>query len=159
MTARVTLTIAAAAALVACGGKDEKSSPAETAPDVMRAPTAAPAPAEGDAPLPPEIVRADLPGRTIFDRQCAPCHGAGPGDDGAPMLPGTMALAKKYDGALPAQLELRSDLNAASIALFVRSGSGAMPSFRKAELTDADIAAIAAYLTKTAALSGYPREE
>lgn len=107
---------------------------------------------------PPRVVKADMPqgaqlGRTTFTRQCAPCHGAGPGDDGAPMLPGTAALAAKYKGDLPAPLELREDLNADVIRLFVRSGSGAMPSFRKSELSDADVDAIAAYLQATAAAS------
>lgn len=95
-------------------------------------------------------VKADHPGRTIFERQCASCHGAGPGDDGSPMLPGTMALAGKYQGRLPAALELRSDLSAETIRFFVRNGSGTMPMFRKAELSDADIEAVAGYLKLTA---------
>jgi mono/diheme cytochrome c family protein len=100
-----------------------------------------------------EVVRADTPGRVIFERQCAPCHGTGRGDDGAPMLPGTAALARKYGGDLPAELELRSDLSAQVLRQFVRRGSGAMPMFRPSELTDADIAAIADYLATTARLS------
>lgn len=94
--------------------------------------------------------RADHPGRLPFERKCAPCHAAGPGDDGAPMLPGTMALATKYGGDRPAALELRSDLGAEVLLYFVRSGSGAMPSFRKAELSDAEVEAIAGYLAATA---------
>lgn len=101
----------------------------------------------------PEVVRADLPGRMIFERQCAPCHGTGPGDDGAPMLPGTAALAAKYGGDLPGELELRGDLPAPVLLLFVRRGSGAMPMFRPSELTDADIAAVADYLAATSRLS------
>jgi len=89
-------------------------------------------------------------GQPIFQRQCAPCHGQGPGDDGPPTLPGTAALQRKYQGELPAALEKRSDLTAETIRFFVRNGSGAMPSFRKAELSDADIDAIAAYLHKSA---------
>jgi len=89
-------------------------------------------------------------GQQVFQRQCAPCHGQGPGDDGPPTLPGTAALQRKYQGELPAALEKRSDLTAETIRFFVRSGSGAMPSFRKAELSDADIDAIAAYLHKSA---------
>ncbi|TIX50947.1 c-type cytochrome [Alteraurantiacibacter aquimixticola] len=100
-----------------------------------------------------DIERADLPGQQVFARQCAPCHGTGPGDDGSPMLPGTAALAAKYEGALPAALELRSDLSAPVLTLFVRRGSGAMPMFRKAELTDAQIEELAAYLAATAALN------
>ena len=89
------------------------------------------------------VKRGDL----IFQRQCAPCHGQGVGDDGAPILPGTAALKRKYDGALPPALEKRQDLNADIIRTFVRNGSGAMPMFRKSELSDADIDAIARYLS------------
>lgn len=100
-----------------------------------------------------EIERADLPGRQVFEHQCAPCHGTGPGDDGSPTLPGTAALDAKYEGRLPGQLELRSDLSAPVLSLFVRRGSGAMPMFRKGELTDEQIAQIAEYLSATAALN------
>lgn len=100
------------------------------------------------------LVKADHPGRAIFDAQCAACHGAGPGDDGMPMLPGTMTLAAKYDGQRPGALELRSDLTAPVLRFFVRNGVGAMPMFRKAELSDADIDALAAYLKATAELNG-----
>jgi len=85
-------------------------------------------------------------GHTVFQQQCAPCHGKGPGDDGPKYLPGTSALQAKYKGELPPELELRRDLNADVIRSFVRNGSGAMPMFRKAELGDADIDAIAAYI-------------
>lgn len=108
------------------------------------------------APAPPRVVKADLPGRMVFERQCAPCHGAGPGDDGSPMLPGTAALARRYRGEMPAALELRDDLDGDTLRLFVRNGLGAMPSFRKAELSDAQIDAIGAYLKATAELSGRP---
>lgn len=103
---------------------------------------------------PATVAKADHPGRAIFKAQCASCHGAGPGDDGAPMLPGTMTLATKYKGELPGALELRADLEADTIRAFVRSGSGAMPMFRKSELSDAEIDAIAGYLKAAAAASG-----
>lgn len=90
-------------------------------------------------------------GRQVFERQCAPCHGRGPGDDRSEMLPGTAALAEKYESTLPPALEDRRDLSAPVLTLFVRRGSGAMPFFRKAELSDADIAAIAAYLAESPA--------
>src|SRR5690554_8065466 len=50
--------------------------------------------AADDKPLP---IKADHPGRMTFERQCAPCHAAGPGDDGARMLPGTATLARRYE--------------------------------------------------------------
>ena len=103
------------------------------------------------AGAPADIVRPDLPGRVVFENQCAPCHGTGPGADGAPMLPGTAALAAKYAGTRPGALELRGDLPAPVLRLFVRRGVGAMPAFRKSEITDAQIDEVAAYLAATAA--------
>lgn len=98
----------------------------------------------------PDIIRADLPGAQVFERQCAPCHGTGPGDDGSPTLPGTAALERRYAGARPGPLELREDLTAPALTLFVRRGIGAMPAFRRGELTDQQIADIADYLQATA---------
>ncbi len=90
-------------------------------------------------------------GHAVFTAQCAPCHGAGPGDDGSPQLPGTAALALKYQGEQPPELEKRADLNADILRVFVRNGVGAMPMFRKAELTDRDVDDLAAYLKASAA--------
>ena len=90
-------------------------------------------------------------GKTVFAHYCAPCHGAGRGDDGAPMLPGTHALHLKYNGEKPGLLEERTDLPAELIKAFVRNGVASMPPFRKTEVTDEDIAAIAAYLATAAA--------
>ena len=93
---------------------------------------------------------ADAPaiqrGKTKFERTCAPCHGAGPGNDGRPALPGTEALQLKYKGALPALLEARTDLTFDILKGYLRHGSWSMPPFRKTELTDAEIQDIAAYL-------------
>lgn len=110
---------------------------------------------QAPAPLPPigKVVKVDHPGREVFERQCAACHGVGPGDDGAPMLPATATLQRRYQGALSGALELRDDLDGDSLRFFVRNGIGAMPSFRKAELTDAQIDEIAGYLAATAAAS------
>ena len=85
-------------------------------------------------------------GKIKFQRTCAPCHGAGPGNDGRAALPGTDALRLKYKGTVPALLEARTDLTADVLKSFVRRGSWSMPPFRKTELTDAEIADIAAYL-------------
>jgi mono/diheme cytochrome c family protein len=92
-------------------------------------------------------------GKVKFQRTCAPCHGSGPGDDGRPALPGTTSLQLKYKGTVPAVLEARSDLTAAVLKGFVRSGSWSMPPFRKTELSDAEIGDIAAYLA-TSSKSG-----
>jgi mono/diheme cytochrome c family protein len=90
-------------------------------------------------------------GRTVFAHYCAPCHGPGRGDDGAPMLPGTHALYLKYRGEKPPLLERRADLPAAALKAFVRNGVASMPPFRKTEVSDADLDAIAAYLSFSAA--------
>jgi mono/diheme cytochrome c family protein len=88
-------------------------------------------------------------GRARFEHSCAPCHGAGIGDDGRAMLPGTDALRIKYQGALPALLEQRTDLNVEAIRTFVRRGTWSMPPFRPTEITERDIEDIAAYLRQS----------
>ena len=45
-------------------------------------------------------------------------------------------------------LENRTDLSAGAIQTIVRTGIGSMPPLRKTELTDDDVSAIAAYLTR-----------
>ena len=83
-------------------------------------------------------------GNEKFQYMCAPCHGAGVGDDGREMLPGTDALRIKYQGALPALLEQRSDLTVDLLRTYLRRGSWSMPPFRPTEITDAEIRDIAA---------------
>lgn len=100
------------------------------------------------------LVKADLPGRTVFEHQCAPCHGAGHGTDGAPVLPAVAALQRRYNGDPSPLLELRPEIEADYVRLFVRNGVGAMPAFRKSELTDTQVDQIAAYLRATAKASG-----
>lgn len=82
-------------------------------------------------------------GQAVFQKWCTPCHGHG--DD----KPGTVALQALYRGARPAALEERTDLTAETIRVFVRHGVSVMPPFRKTEVSDADLAALAAYLTRT----------
>jgi (+)-pinoresinol hydroxylase len=77
-----------------------------------------------------------------FQNACAVCHGT------PPERPGTRALAAKYKGALPALLEQRTNLTPDFIKYTVRHGVSVMPPFRKTELSDADLNAIAAYLTR-----------
>lgn len=95
-------------------------------------------------------------GGAVFTLRCAPCHGAGRGGDpGRELLPGTDALRIKYKGTnVPALLEQRTDLPQAALKAFVRNGSWSMPPFRKTEVSDADIAAIAAYLASTSRAAG-----
>ena len=79
-------------------------------------------------------------GRELYQKWCTPCHGTGLGK------PGTSAAAAH--GVKPAVLEQRQDLNAKMIESAVRKGVSIMPKFRKTEITDADLAAIVAYLAR-----------
>ncbi|MGH8219785.1 MAG: c-type cytochrome [Steroidobacteraceae bacterium] len=79
-------------------------------------------------------------GYVAFQRACSVCHGGGPAK------PGTRALRAKYRGKLPALLARRTDLTAAYVKYIVRHGVSVMPPFRKTELSDGDLDAIAAYL-------------
>ena len=85
-------------------------------------------------------------GKRVFQHVCAPCHGAGPGLDGSKMLPGTAVLADRYKGVVPAPLEQRPGLTYDFLIQVVRHGQGAMPMFRKTEITDAEVKALASYL-------------
>jgi (+)-pinoresinol hydroxylase len=79
-------------------------------------------------------------GRQVFDAWCAPCHGDGPGN------PGTAALEALYRGQKPALLEQRTDLVPELTRTFVRNGVSIMPFFRKTEISDEELQALAAYL-------------
>jgi len=90
-------------------------------------------------------------GKVVFDKWCAPCHGAvapARGMLGGGALPGTSALAVKYQGKVPAVLEQRTDLAPALIRTVVRKGLFGMPITRKTEISDAQLADIVAYLTR-----------
>ena len=78
-------------------------------------------------------------GREVYQKWCAPCHGTGLGK------PGTAAAAH---GAKPAVLEQRTDLTPKMIETAVRQGLNFMPRFRKTEISNADLAAIVAYLAR-----------
>jgi len=79
-------------------------------------------------------------GKVVFDRWCAACHAA------LPFRPGTASLAVKYGNTMPAALEERTNLPPAVVSTFVRYGVLSMPSFRKTEITDAELEALGAYL-------------
>jgi mono/diheme cytochrome c family protein len=78
-------------------------------------------------------------GGKIFDKWCGDCHSTAGG-------PGSLALQRKYRDDLPAVLEQRSDLAPDYVRQVVRHGISFMPSFRKTEISDADLALLAAYL-------------
>jgi len=107
---------------------------------------------KADASLTDPIVRR---GKEVFDARCRACHGAypqgkSPGNNGLAMLvPGTFALELRYKGTKPALLEDRTDLTAEAVAAFVRHGGGGfMPPFRPTEVSDEDLKAVGAYLSR-----------
>ncbi|HEU4617583.1 MAG TPA: cytochrome c [Gammaproteobacteria bacterium] len=91
-------------------------------------------------------------GREVFEERCAACHGPIPkdtiGPPYLPLMPGTRALQARYKGAEPAELEQRKDLAPELIKAVVRGGLNSMPFFRPTELSDDDLTALSAYLTR-----------
>jgi mono/diheme cytochrome c family protein len=81
------------------------------------------------------------PGKQVFDRWCSACHAPGP------RMPGTSALAAKYGGQVPAALEERKDLTPDFVKFTVRHGVSIMAPFRKTEIADAELSALADYLS------------
>jgi mono/diheme cytochrome c family protein len=79
-------------------------------------------------------------GKAVYDTWCGACH------DPGPRHPGTQALDALYKGTKPGALEARTDLVPKLTETFVRKGVSVMPPFRKTEISDADLAALAAYL-------------
>jgi mono/diheme cytochrome c family protein len=79
-------------------------------------------------------------GKVVFEKWCTPCHGDGPGK------PGTAALQALYKGGKPALLEKRTDLTPEFTSAIVRTGVSVMPFFRKTEISDAELGALAKYL-------------
>ncbi len=89
-----------------------------------------------------QVTSTTLRGYAEYQNSCAACHGP------MPERPGTRALAAKYKGTLAAMLEERRDLSPELIRVVVRNGITVMPHFRKTELSDTQLDAIVAYLTR-----------
>jgi mono/diheme cytochrome c family protein len=93
-------------------------------------------------------------GHEVFEKWCAGCHNPNPalqthGDSlVGKVFSGTYSLEQRYHGAEPAALEQRTDLKAAYIRVTVRQGRNIMPRTRKTEVSDSDLDAIVAYLTR-----------
>ena len=81
-------------------------------------------------------------GKAVFNQWCAPCHGEGR------YMAGTNGLRAKYKDEKPAVLEQRTDLTPQVVKAFVRAGVGIMAPFRKTEITDSELDALAAYVTR-----------
>lgn len=90
----------------------------------------------------PKMFATTPRGFVEYQNSCSVCHGP------MPERPGTRALAAKYKGAVPAMLEDRKDLSPDLIRAVVRNGITVMPQFRKTELSDGQLDAIIAYLTR-----------
>jgi (+)-pinoresinol hydroxylase len=82
-------------------------------------------------------------GYVQYQKYCSACHAAGP-----EKRPGYEALRAKYGDKEPAALSDRTDLTTDLVKTMVRTGISVMPFFRKTEISDADLDAIAAYLTR-----------
>ena len=81
-------------------------------------------------------------GQQVYQKWCSPCHAAGAN------MPGTAALEFHYKGSKPAVLEERTDLTPAMVKSSVRNGVSVMPRFRKTEISDTELDAVATYLTR-----------
>lgn len=79
-------------------------------------------------------------GKALFTRRCGICHLA----DGG----GTWMLERRL-GKAQSLLESRTDLQVPYIRTIARHGLNGMPRFTRVELPDADLEAIAAYLTRS----------
>jgi mono/diheme cytochrome c family protein len=87
-------------------------------------------------------------GHAVFLKWCAPCHGPGIGNNGAPAQPAVVALQAKYNGTLPALIEQRTDLQPDFIKVVVRNGITIMPFSRKTEISDHDLDDLVSWLTR-----------
>lgn len=68
-------------------------------------------------------------GEAVYQKWCAPCH---------------------YRLTSPAPLLERQKLTAAAVSSAVRNGVYVMPRFRKTEISDADLSALTAFVTRSA---------
>ena len=104
-------------------------------------------PPEGDGPR----------GQQVYDYWCLPCHGPGLGLPGFNELPGTQQLRIKYrDTQISPLLTERTDLVPVFVKTIVRQGVSFMPQFRKTEISDADLDALASYLARSATANSPP---
>jgi mono/diheme cytochrome c family protein len=88
-------------------------------------------------------------GKQVYDYWCLPCHGPGLGLPGFAELPGTQQLRIKYrNSSISPLLTERTDLVPDFVKVIVRQGVSFMPQFRKTEISDADLDALAAYLAR-----------
>jgi mono/diheme cytochrome c family protein len=82
---------------------------------------------------------ADLDGKQLFAHKCAMCHG--------PVGMGTGLLSRRMKPEV-AELEKRDDLSAAYVEKAARIGILNMPPITRGDVSDAQLASIAQYLSK-----------
>jgi (+)-pinoresinol hydroxylase len=87
------------------------------------------------------------PGRAVYEKWCAACH------DPGIIHPGTHALMTKYPGGKRASGAITewTDLPATYVTFMVRHGMSVMPQFRKTEISNTELAALGAYLSRNTA--------
>ncbi len=96
------------------------------------------------------VARADslapryVPGRSVYEKWCAACH------DPGVIHPGTHALMTKYPTGSRASGDITewTDLPATYVTFMVRHGISVMPQFRKTEISNNELVALAAYLSR-----------
>ena len=81
-------------------------------------------------------------GRAVYAKWCAPCH------DPGVIHPGTNALTVKYKGVKSGVLLEWTDLKPQTVKHLVRHGISVMPQFRKTEISDAELDALATFLSR-----------
>ncbi|MEY4761697.1 MAG: Cytochrome c6 [Pseudomonadota bacterium] len=86
---------------------------------------------------------ADAPdGARVFAKWCAPCHAPGI------THPGTHALMAKYSGVKGGDITEWTDVPPDYVKTMVRRGISVMPHFRKTEISDRELDALAGYVTR-----------
>jgi mono/diheme cytochrome c family protein len=85
---------------------------------------------------------SNMAGRAVYTKWCAPCH------DPGVIHPGTNALTAKYQGVKPGVLLEWKDLQPDTVRYLVRHGISVMPQFRKTEISDTDLDALAKFLSR-----------
>jgi mono/diheme cytochrome c family protein len=90
----------------------------------------------------PARAAAPADGEATFQKWCAPCHDAGP------LRAGTAGLANKYKGTSenPVLAE-RTNLTPDFVRATVRIGVNAMPPFRRTEISNSELDALAQWLS------------
>lgn len=79
-------------------------------------------------------------GAKVFQKWCAPCHAPGV------THPGTHALTAKYAGQKGGLITEWTDITPDYVRTMVRRGISVMPHFRKTEISDAELDALARYV-------------